>query len=357
LDFDFNPFHDHIVASGSEDQTVKVWGIPEGGYTANQDVPLVDLRGHSRKVTFLKFHPTASNVLASVSGDHSVKLWDIEKGSELNTLHEGHAELIQDIQWDYEGNNYATSCKDKHVRIVDARAAKIGTTIETAHDGAKSTKLAWLGSSNLLLTVGFTKQSMRQFKIWDPRNPTVELKKMDVDQAAGVIMPFYDPDTSLLFLAGKGDGNVRYYEIAPNASDVFAVSDFRSNNSAKGMCWIPKTSLNIMACETARLLKLTNNAVEPLSFTVPRKSESFQDDLYPDTAGTVAAHTADQWFGGSSKGPVLVSLDPAKRGKTTSSAPAKAFVAVKSAAALQVELDAAHAKIAQLEAKLAAAGL
>lgn len=29
LDFDFNPFHEHIIASTSEDCTVKVWGIPE----------------------------------------------------------------------------------------------------------------------------------------------------------------------------------------------------------------------------------------------------------------------------------------------------------------------------------------
>lgn len=26
-------------------------------------------------------------------------------------------------------------------------------------------------------------------------------------------MPFFDEDTSVLFLAGKGDGNIRYYEI------------------------------------------------------------------------------------------------------------------------------------------------
>ncbi|CAN0593918.1 unnamed protein product, partial [Laminaria digitata] len=29
----------------------------------------------------------------------------------------------------------------------------------------------------------------------------------------GVILPFYDDESSLLFLAGKGDGNIRYYEV------------------------------------------------------------------------------------------------------------------------------------------------
>ncbi|KAK7242095.1 coronin, actin binding protein [Aureococcus anophagefferens] len=57
LDFDFNPFHEHIIASASEDSTIKV--------------------------TLLRFHPTANNVLGSVSGDFSVKVWDIEKGCEM----------------------------------------------------------------------------------------------------------------------------------------------------------------------------------------------------------------------------------------------------------------------------------
>ena len=79
LDFDWNPFDDSMVASASDDSTVKVWQIPEGGLTENLTEPLVDLKGHGRKVTLLKFNPTVNNVLASCSGDQTVKIWDIEK--------------------------------------------------------------------------------------------------------------------------------------------------------------------------------------------------------------------------------------------------------------------------------------
>ena len=64
--------------------------------------------------------------------------------------------------------------------------------------------------------------------------------------------------------------------------------------------------------QTARLLKLTANSVEPLSFTVPRKSDSFQTDLYPDTAATEAAHTGAEWLAGSTKMPKVFSLDPGR---------------------------------------------
>ena len=357
LDFDFNPFHDHMVASCGEDNTVKVWGIPEGGLTENITEPLVDLHGHQRKVTLMRFHPTASNILATTSADQTVKLWDIEKGAEVNCLSDVHEQLIQDIVWDYIGTTYTTSSKDKHVRICDARTATVATIIETAHEGAKSTKLTYLGPMEKLVTVGFTRQSQRQFKVWDPRNTREELKRIDIDQAAGVIMPFFDPDTNLLYLAGKGDGNVRFYEMTNENPFCYPVSDHKSQTPAKGMAWVPKRGLNIKGCETARLLKLTNNSVEPLSFMVPRKAEFFQEDLYPDTQSLDPSHTADQWLAGSDKPPKLMSLNPAHQtGQATRPRPQSMSVA-KTSHLLQQELNEALARISLLEQKLVAAGL
>jgi coronin-1B/1C/6 len=363
LDFEFNPFHDHIVCSASEDTTVKVWGIPEGGPTENVTTPLVDLTGHSRKVILLRAHPTANNVLASVSSDETVKLWDIEKGAEFQNNHGSNDQLIQEIVWDFTGANYATSSKDKSVRIFDGRSGALTTTIQNAHEGAKSIKMTYLGHLDKLCTVGFTRQSQRQFKIWDPRNTSAELERVEIDQAAGVIMPFFDNDTNLLYLAGKGDGNVRFFEVVGESPYAYPLSDFRSSVSAKGMAWVPKRGLNIMGCETARLLKLTTNSVEPLSFFVPRKSESFQEDLYPDSSSSMQpAHTADEWRAGSERPPCVVSLNPALRGAagagaSSAAAAPKAFVAAKTPAVLQAELDKANARIAELEAKLKAAGI
>lgn len=344
--------------------TVKIWQIPEGGLSSNLEIPAVDLHGHARKVTLLKFHPTASNVLASTSGDFTAKLWDIEKGAEINSF-TGPEQLIQDIVWDYTGSNYAISNKDKHVRIIDARTGALASTIQTAHEGSKSTKLAYLGPLEKIVTVGFTRQSQRQMKFWDPRNTSAALKSVDIDQAAGVIMPFYDPDTSLLFLVGKGDCNIRFYEIVGETPYCYPVSNdtLVRATPAKGMAMVPKYGLNVMACETSRLLKLTSNSVEPLSYHVPRKSDAFQDDIYPDTASMEPAHTADEWLAGSNLPPKLMSLNPAIRrsggaAAGGASAPAKStFTVAKSAAVLQTELDAALARIKVLEERLTAAGL
>lgn len=42
--------------------------------------------------------------------------------------------------------------------------------------------------------------------------------------------------------------------------------------------------------------------------TVPRKSELFQEDLYPDTLSEVAALSAEEWMNGQDAEPLTISL-------------------------------------------------
>jgi coronin-1B/1C/6 len=107
-----------------------------------------------------------------------------------------------------------------------------------------------------------------------------------------------------------------------------------------------------MKHETARVLKVTNNAgVHPLIFTVPRKSDAFQDDINPDTAAPTPAHTCQEWLGGSSKMPVTMSLSPnaTNTHAVTNGVAKKPF---KSVATLSKQLDEAQKRIEFLENKL-----
>lgn len=73
LDIKWNPFNDNIIASASDDASVKLWYIPDGGLTANLTECLVQLTGHKRRVGFVEWHPTADNILASVGFDYTVR--------------------------------------------------------------------------------------------------------------------------------------------------------------------------------------------------------------------------------------------------------------------------------------------
>jgi len=65
LDIQWCPHNDDVIASASEDCTVKVWQIPEGGLLRNLEEPVVELAAHQRRVGFVVWHPVVENILLS----------------------------------------------------------------------------------------------------------------------------------------------------------------------------------------------------------------------------------------------------------------------------------------------------
>jgi len=346
LDFDFNPFHDAIVCTGGDDGKAMIWGIPPGGLKETQAEPLVSLTGHQRKINVVRFHPSAEHVVATGSADNFLKIWDAEKGMDKTSI-EDHPAMILDVVWNYDGSQVLTSCKDKLVRVVDPRSGATAASCE-AHDGTKTCKLEWLGKGHRFATVGFNRQSKRQLKIWDSKKLDKELSSHDIDQAAGVIMPFYDEDINVLYLAGKGDGNIRYFEIVDEEPHQFYISEYKSTTACRGVAVLPKRVVNTAECEVTRMLKLTTSTVEPLRFVIPRKSELFQADLFPDCRAPKSSIAADAFFSGKNAAPSLMSLDP----KNRTDAPAQGAVTMAKAKTIgdvQRDLDNALKKIAELE--------
>ncbi|CEI91860.1 Putative Coronin [Rhizopus microsporus] len=75
------------------------------------------------------------------------------------------------------------------------------------------------------------------------------------------------------------------------------------------MGFMPKRGLNVNECEVARAYKVGHSIVEPISFTVPRKSDAFQSDIFPPCLSDEPALTADEWFEGKNADPKLVDLE------------------------------------------------
>lgn len=72
---------------------------------------------------------------------------------------------------------------------------------------------------------------------------------------------------------------------------------------------MPKRGCDVNTCEIAKFYRLNNNGLcQVISMTVPRRSELFQEDLYPDTLSDEAGTTAEEWIEGADAEPILVSL-------------------------------------------------
>lgn len=307
LDIEFSPFNDNLIVSVSEDCTGKVWLIPENGLTENMTESAQTLIGHKRKVGQVRHNPIANNIVATSASDLSVKLWDIETGKDVRSFDAQHSELIQSIDWNFNGTLLASTCKDKKLRVIDPRATSLVQENES-HAGVKGSRVTWLGRKEKIFTVGFSRTSEREYCLWDPKDLSKPLNRVNIDSASGILMPFFDPDTNVLFLAGKGDGNIRYYEVVDDAPYIHYLSEFKSSTPQKGACALPKRSVNVNECEILRMLKLGNKTVEPISFTVPRKSDIFHDDIFPDCFSGEPTLTSAEYLSGKNGEPKTVSL-------------------------------------------------
>ncbi|CAG8497612.1 8987_t:CDS:2 [Paraglomus occultum] len=349
LDTDFANFNDNVIASGAEDSKVMIWNIPdELGEPESPDIiPAATLSGHSKKVGHVLFHPVADNILASSSADLSIYVWDLTNSSHALTLR-GFTDLIHSLSYSYNGNLLATTSRDKKLRIFDVRSTE---TVQQAdsHQGVKGSRVVWLGDADRLVTTGFSKMSDRQVYVWDTRALNKPIKTVHLDTSSGVVMPFYDNDTKMLFLAGKvvfwmrlgfsqylpyptlsfhsnpfsSDGTIRYYEFEND--ELYFLSTYQSPEPQRGLAFMPKRALNINECEIARAYKVMSHMIEPISFVVPRKSDAFQSDIFPETPSDEPSLTAEEFFSGKSANPKLVNLEngftPKPKKEFVSSAP------------------------------------
>jgi len=357
LDIEFSPFNDYLLATASEDCYVKLWNIPEGGLTENMTEPVQTLQGHRRKVGQVRFNPVANNVLATSSQDYTVKLWDVETGQVQLSL-DGPTDIVQSMAWNYNGSRLAATSKDKKIRIADPRSGKFEVTAD-GHAGVKGSRCLWI--EDKLFTVGFSRSSERQYALWEGSDLSQLLQK-GIDNSSGILMPWYDPDTRMIYLAGKGDGNIRYYEYTGEDKLIYALSEFKSNKPTKGGDFMPKTSLAINECEVARFLKLEVGKMVPISFYVPRRSELFADDIYPHTAsgaGEAALQSSD-WFAGKNAEPIKVDLE---KGFVAKEKPKVEFVKAEvdegpqTLTEFKAAYDAQKKRIAFLESEMKKAGL
>lgn len=315
-DFAFSPFSDRLIATCSADATVKLWQLPDLECLSEQiDTlsPRETLPSQERKVENVLWNPVADGILA-VSVGNSLKVFDVEAGTEKCDI-SSHGDQLFGISWHGNGTLLSTVAKDKMIRVIDPRA---GSVIQECkgHAGNREMRTVWVGDSDFFISTGNGQSHSREVMIWDSRNLQSPLKKQDLDNNTGTLMPLLDEDTSMLFLVGKADTSWIYAELSQTDPYITVnnVERMDRGEQIKGACLVPKLAMDVMTGEVNRLLLLINNGVISTPIIVPRRQYTdFHADIFPDTKCRETTLTASAWCKGDNSTLSTVSLDPTKK--------------------------------------------
>uniref|UniRef100_W5LHR0 Coronin n=1 Tax=Astyanax mexicanus TaxID=7994 RepID=W5LHR0_ASTMX len=323
-DLCWDPFDPQKLVVG-DDAKIRVWKVPEGGLVETLTDPESVLQ-HTEKIYSIKFHPHASGLLVSSSYDMTVRLWNLDTGDEVKKL-SGHQDQIFGMAWSPDGKLLATVCKDGKVRLYDPRSSTEPIQEGPGPEGHRGGRVIWVCDGQYLLVSGFDR-SERQLYLYSSKSlASGALANAAADVSPSTLIPFYDPDTSVVFLTGKGDTRVYIYEIISESPYFMECSSFSSSEPHKqGLSVLPKVECDVRDVEIARAIRLGKTTIEPVAFKVPRvRKEFFQDDVFPETAvWWESVLTAKAWLSGSNGQHRKISLRP--KDMTPSEAPKEAPV-------------------------------
>ncbi|CAB4065106.1 CORO7 [Lepeophtheirus salmonis] len=266
-DFKFSPFDDGLLATGSQDLTIKLWRIPESGLTSNLSNPELTLPLQPKRVETVEFHPAADNVLSK------------DLYSFCN-----HEDEVQSVAW-----------RNGSGRLLASQS------ICNSHEGLKDSKVVWIGDSDRLFTSGFSGDRLREITIRDMRNLETPVKKYGTGYVVRNPME-------------RGDRNIQFIELTDR--EPYIVEGLKySGDQTKGACLVPKRAMNVMQGEVNRILQLCDSSIVPIMWQVPRKTyRDYHADIYPETNGLEASMSSGNWWSQNcDTPPSKIDLNPKSR--------------------------------------------
>ena len=212
-----------LLASGSADNTARIWDVAAGECRRV-------LEGHTNYVYGVAFAPDASR-LATASYDKTARIWSVADGKCLFTL-QGHTKEVRSVAWSPDGKLLATGGKDRSIRL-------------WSPDGTLSRNIENL--NNGIMSVIFTPDSRELLYTWSglggkgfgsavlqvsSGQERVRFTKHDNSVLSGAI----SPDGTMAATAG-GDSNEIYLWKLADASSFHRLAGKGKPNWSAG--WSP----------------------------------------------------------------------------------------------------------------------
>nr|XP_019042887.1 actin cross-linking [Kwoniella bestiolae CBS 10118]OCF21817.1 actin cross-linking [Kwoniella bestiolae CBS 10118] len=314
VDFDVELAGDR-VAVACEDGLVRVWKVGKEGLQGVGPEPDQVLRGEFDKITQIAFHPTAQDLLVALTNDHGsshIRFWDLSGGEEVKVV-EASSKGTFNFIFSSEGDRAALATKDNQILVLDPRDPS-AVVSGKSHDSPRSFQISWIDDAHLV-SVGFSRGSQRKINLYRITSGSIEvIESITIDVSPSVLFPVYDPDTSILYIWGKGERVIQAYEISLNnqGDKVNKLPSFTAPSPQLGLVFMPKRMVDVKKVEVARALRLTGKTLEEVAFSIPRnKPAFFQDDIYiPTNDVEKYVMSTSEWLEGKNISPKKIDLNP-----------------------------------------------
>lgn len=183
-----------ILASGSEDQTIRIWHSSTGQC-------LKKFQGYTNWVCEVAFSPDGKT-LYSCNEDRTVRVWDVETGMCLRTLR-GHRYQVWSIAVSFDGQTLASSSEDQTIRLWDAATGNCLKTL-SGHQ-SRIWSIAWSRDGQLLASGS----GDRSVKVWNPH--TGECLRTLEGHGSRIWSVAFSPDSQLL-ATSSGDRTIKLWQ-------------------------------------------------------------------------------------------------------------------------------------------------
>ena len=238
-----------LLASGSDDRTVRLWGIPQGDLLRTISTPSGPVRavafspdgrvlasGDSEGTIELRRMPRGEllrtisdpagfihsiafspdgRTLAAGSDDHAIRLWKVADGSLLGTI-SGRTTWALSIAFDPRGEMLAAPGRDGTITLWSVPDGALLGTMSGHTDTVWSVSFCPAGTT---LASGSADATIR---LWDPADGTL-LRTLS-GHSAEVRSVAFSPDGRLL-ASGSTDGTIRLWGM-PHGDPLKTISDY-----------------------------------------------------------------------------------------------------------------------------------
>ena len=185
------------LASGSEDESAKIWDLATGK-------ALFTLKGHKQDVRALGFSADGKML---ATGWQDVKLWDVDTGKELAMLplHRG----VITVVFSPDGRTLATESDGELVQLWNVETRQLKATLQN-YLGSRTSGLAFSRDGKLLATASETEPYPKLPKLWDAA--TGELLTTFEGQETRPSCVAFSPDGTTLAV-GAWRPHVKLYDV------------------------------------------------------------------------------------------------------------------------------------------------